>query len=459
LGYEQSGSIISSLTEGLDALQGYYGRYLPAMTTTVFLPLGILVLVFPVDSISGIVMAVTAPLIPLFMVLIGKGAESLSQRQWKKMSFMAGYFLDVIRGLTTLKLFNASRREAEMIGRVCEEYRRDTMAVLRIAFLSSLTLEFFATVSIAIVAVLIGFRLLWGQISFQQGFFVLLIAPEFYLPLRRMGVYYHARMDAIGAAEKIAALVAYPPLANASQAEMPAGIKMRIRFDHVSFSYEDGRPALDDVCFLIKEEQSAALVGPSGSGKSTILALLLGFIEPQSGQIFINDVPLQSISKDEWWASMGWIPQNPTLFSGTVENNIRMAYPAASNEEIQDCARRAQIDFLARLVGEKGRGLSGGQIQRVAIARALIRKPRLLLLDEPTACLDAITETLVDNALAEYSQGHTAITVAHRLHTIQQSDIIIVLDRGKIVAQGTHEELAAQSSYYRSCLPASMEDA
>lgn len=448
---EGSGALVTMLGEGIEALEAYYARYLPAMALVVMIPLAILVFVFPHDWLSGVVMIVTAPLVPAFMILIGKGAEALNQKQWRKLARMSGHFLDVIQGLTTLKLFGASRREAAYIERIADDYRRDTMKVLRIAFLSSFMLEFLATVSIAVVAVLIGFRLMWGDMDFLSGFFVLLLAPEFYLPLRNMGAAYHARMEAIGAAEKMVTVMARPlPPALDELQKINGAAPLSIEFRDVYVAYEEGRPALNGVSFTVAAGQKIALVGPTGAGKSTVMALLLGFIRPDSGQILINGTDLAALDIEAWRALVAWVPQNPHLFYGSVRDNIKLGAPGADDQAVQEAASQCYAaDFIAALpdgydtmIGERGYGLSGGQIQRLALARALLRDAPLMLLDEPSAALDRKTEAALQDSFAQGVKNKTVLTIAHRLHTIKEADEIIVLDQGQIVQQGNHKALA-----------------
>ena len=449
-----SGAILNMLTEGIEKIEAYYAQFLPAKTLMALLPLSILLVVAPLDWISGLVLVVTAPLIPLFMVLIGKGAESLNQKQWRKLARMSNHFLDVVQGITTLKIFNAARREGEMISKISEEYRRDTMVVLRLAFLSSVTLEFFSTVSIALVAVFIGFRLMWGSIEFFPGFFILLLVPEFYLPLRKMGAAYHARMEAIGAVDKMVEVMTAPVPGFDGRAEPHDSV---ISFRDVSFSYEEGRQVLDGVSFDIKPGQHVALIGPSGAGKTTIFSLLLGFVAPESGEIFVGGQNLADLDIEKWRSNISWVPQNPTLFYGSVLENIRMGVPDASQKTVQKLCKELGIDeFIQGLpygydaqIGENGYGLSGGQIQRIAIARAFLRDASLVLMDEPTASLDMETEKVLQRAMQDLSGGRSVLTIAHRLHTIRSADLIIFIEGGRIVARGTHEQLYKENEAYK----------
>ncbi len=482
---QRSGALAEDLTRGIEGLQDYYARYLPAMTLTALIPLAILLVVLPIDWLSGLVMLVTAPLIPVFMILIGQGVERVNQQQWKTLARMGAHFLDVIQGLTTLKLFNASRREAEVIARVSDDYRRSTMQVLRVAFLSSAVLEFFSTLGIAIVAVFIGFRLYQldlplpdllspPEISFFTGFFVLLLAPEFYLPLRNMGTHYHGRMEAVAAAERLVAILDTPlPPTPSTLRQLPARPPLLIRFDDVHFGYEAGRPALDGASFEIRPGERVALVGPSGAGKTTVANLLLGFIRPDSGHISVDGVDLSELDIDDWRRHLAWLPQNPRLFQGTLLDNIRLGLTDSqdgsengsesgsdartSMDAVRDAARRAHAaEFIDQLtlgydtpVGERGAGLSGGQIQRVALARAFLRDARLVILDEATANLDPASEALVQQAVDALARDRGMLIIAHRLATVRNADRILVIDAGRIVEDGDHASLVARDGPYR----------
>ena len=460
---ERSGDIVNTLSDGVEALEAYYARYLPAMSLMALVPLAILVFVFSHDWLAGVVMMVTAPLIPLFMILIGKGAEQRNQRQWRQLAWMSAHFLDVIQGLTTLRLFNASRREAQVIARISDDYRQGTMSVLRIAFLSSFVLEFFSTVSIAMVAVLIGFRLYWGEMDFMHGLFVLLLAPEFYLPLRNMGAQYHARMEAIGAAERIVEILDTPVAAASGKVTSVAELRQTdIRFESVSFRYPDGRQAVQDIDLVIRSGETLALVGASGAGKTTLINLLMGFLQPQGGRIRVGGVPLQDIAPEAWRRQLAWLPQKPQLFPGSVTDNIRLGMPRAGREAVHQAAALAQaVDFIEALpqgwdtrVGEAGQGLSGGQVQRLALARAFLKDAPLVILDEPTANLDVDSEARVHAAMRALAAGRTLILIAHRLRTVREADRIVVLDDGRIVQTGTHAELLQDSPHYRRMVTA-----
>jgi ATP-binding cassette subfamily C protein CydD len=453
---QSSGDIANTIVTGIDALEAYYARYLPNMSLTALVPLSILVFVLPQDWVSGLVLLLTAPLIPIFMILIGKGTETLNQQQWQLLSRMSARFLDSLQGLTTLKLFGVSRHEAEVVAALTEEYRIGTMKVLRVAFLSSVALEFMSTISIAMVAVFIGFRLFYGEMQFFNGFFVLLLAPEFYLPLRNMGTFYHARMEAIGAAQNLLKLLdtPIPPHAQATGGtqKLDAGQEVRIRFEAVTVRHAaDLPPALDAVSFAALPRGLTALVGASGAGKSTALHALMALVQPEAGRILVNETPLTALDATDWLRHVAWVPQRPHVFEGTVRDNIALGQSDAPQDEVERAARAAQAhDFIAALpqgydtpLGERGLGLSGGQVQRLALARALLKPAKLVLLDEATAQLDAQTQAQVGEAILALAKERCVILAAHRLSTVLQADHVVVLEAGRVIEQGAPADLLA----------------
>ncbi len=447
------GEIVSALSDGVRAVEPFFSRYLPATAQAAMLPTGILLVVAPLDWLSALVFLVTAPLIPLFMVLIGKGAEALNQRQWLRLQRMSGHFLDAVQGLATIKAFGAGARMVTEVGATAERYRRDTMAVLRIAFLSSLTLEFFSTVAIAIIAVLIGFRLLWGDLDYRTGLFILLLAPEFYGPLRTMGTAYHARMEALGAASRLVALDALPEPVVAGGMLRPAfGRGVAIRFEDVHLTYDDGRMALQGVSFAIEPGEAVAFAGPSGAGKSSIQALLLGFVSPTSGRILIDGHPLDRLDPAHWRRHLGFMPQRPKLFATSVRGNIAPGEADPDDSAILGAAAHAGVaGVIARLpqgfdtaIGNGGRQLSGGQESRIALARLFYRDAPLVLLDEPTAHLDDDSEALIHAAIAQLKGQRTLLVNAHRPASLALADRIIRVEAGR-VAVGEAEPAGAAS--------------
>lgn len=497
---ERSGELSNTLVEGVEALDAYFRQYLPQLVLAALIPLIVLVTVFPIDLLSGLVFLLTAPLIPVFMILIGKAAEALTSRQWTALSRMSAHFLDVLQGLTTLKLFDRSRQQVETIRLITDRFRRTTLGVLRVAFLSALVLEMVGTLSTAIIAVQIGLRLLAGRLPFVDALFILVLAPEFYLALRTLGLRFHAGMSGVAAAQRIFEVLETPPpsprrgyttrleLAQPTPWEkrhsrfstpsshtgergiVPAGATpsheskaavgppFRIAFHDVQAAYDDGsRPALNGVSFEIERGQTVALVGPTGAGKSTAAALLLRFVEPQAGQITVNGTPLAELPTKWWREQIAWVPQQPYLFAGSAAENIRLARPAATGAEIRAAAELARAhSFIAALpdgydtpLGERGARLSGGQAQRIALARAFLRDAPVVLLDEATANLDPASEALLREAMARLLRGRTALVIAHRLNTVTAADRIIVLEGGRIAETGTHAELLQAGGAYR----------
>ncbi len=456
----RTGELAGTVFDSVESIGRYYTGYLPQMALVAFIPLAILVFVVPTDWVSALIMVVSAPLIPLFMVLIGKGTEALNQSQWRTLARLSAHVFDAIEGLTTLKLFNASRAEIKMVSDISDDYRRSTMAVLRVAFLSSLALEFLATLSIAMVAVFIGFRLYYREIDFLPGFFVLLLAPEFYRPLRAMGTHYHARMDAIGASEAIVALLETPrPAMPSRPVAGPAPGAPTVRFERVGFAYA-GETVLDGIDLTLRPGRRVALVGPSGGGKTTVSQLLLGFATPASGRITADGTDLRDLSPDAWRRRIAWLPQRPTLFHGSVLDNIRLGRPDADIAAVRRAVARAEATALIgglpngydTMLGDRGQGLSGGEIQRIALARVFLKDADIVVLDEVSAGLDPETADLVARSVEALSPGRAILVIAHRLETVREADEILVLDRGRIVERGRHRDLARRAGPYASVM-------
>jgi ATP-binding cassette subfamily C protein CydD len=456
---QRTGAISSTLMEHVEGLHDFYAFYLPQLALAVAIPVAILCVVFPISWAAGGLLLLTAPLIPLFMMLVGMGAESISQRHFQALAQMSAHFLDVLQGLTTLKLFDRSHGEEQTVAGVSAEFRKRTMSVLRIAFLSSAVLEFFSCIAMALVAVYLGmtylgyvdFGIYGKSLTLSAGLFILLLAPEFYLPLRELGTHYHSRATAIGAAEEILNILTVPlPETGSASIDTGQSESIRIQCRNVHLSFEDGRrPVLKGVSFDIKPGEYVALLGASGSGKTTIVNLLLGFLQTEKGAVLVDDRPLDDFNMESWRNRIAWIGQNPILFHGTIRKNIHMGNPQASDDDIKRAARSARVlEFCVQLpagldtvVGEHGVGLSRGQAQRVALARAFLKNAPLIFLDEPTAGLDTENEQLVMNALQNLAAGRTVLLLTHRLSNIERSDRILILESGKILEHGTYPEL------------------
>jgi ATP-binding cassette subfamily C protein CydD len=456
----RTGDVVSTMFDAAESIRTYYAGYLPQRVLTAFIPLAILAFVLPTDWVSALILVLSAPLIPLFMILIGRGTEALNQAQWRKLAVLAAHLFDAIEGLTTLKLFCASRAETDAIASSSEAYRRTTMEVLRVAFLSSLALEFIATISIAMVAVYIGFRLYYRELDFLPGFTVLLLAPEFFRPLRAMGTQYHARMDAIGAAASIVALLeTKPPSSLAGTGTLTEGPLRSIRFEAVSFCY-DGRPALSGIDLVLERGRRTALVGPSGAGKTTLGQLLLGFVAPSEGRVTADGLDVATLSPASWRGRIAALPQRPTLFHGTVGDNIRLGVPGADAERVRRAVERAEAtDLVARLphgldtvLGDHGQGLSGGELQRIALARVFLADADVVVLDEPGAGLDDDTAALVERSIAALGPTCALLIIAHRLETVRGADEVLVLQDGTIVDRGLHRDLLRRSQVYTSVM-------
>lgn len=455
---ERTGELSNTLTEGIEALDAYFSQYLPQLVLAALVPLAILLFVFPLDWLSGIILLFTGPLIPIFMMLIGSAADALTRKQYSQLSLMSAHFLDVLQGLTTLKIFGRSRDQIETIARVSHQFRDTTLSVLRVAFLSAFALEMIATISTAIVAVQVGLRLLYSQLDFERAFFVLVLAPDFYLPLRLLGTRFHAGMSGVAAAARIFEILETKDKGRKTETRHSSFVlrPLSLVLNNVHYTYDATRPALNGVSFAIAPGQRVALVGHTGAGKSTIVHLVLRFIEPTRGEIFCGDISSREVSPEEWRAQIAWVPQLSYLFNDSVANNIRLARPAATMDQVIRAAQLAHADDFIRtlpqayetIIGERGARLSGGQAQRIALARAFLKDAPILILDEPTSNLDVETEALIQDAIEQLMRNKTVLIVTHRLNTAMCADQIIVLEQGRVAETGTHNLLMQQRGVY-----------
>lgn len=447
-----SGALIEAVTQGVDSLEPYVARFIPHLAIAALFPPLCILLLFPIDWRSGAVLLFSAPFIPLFMILIGKGAQRLNRQQWSRLAVMSGHLLDLIRGLPDLKICSAAKREATAVARVSEEYRHSTMAVLRVAFLSAFTLEFFTTVGTAVVAVIIGFRLLSGSLALVDGLFILLVAPEFYLPFRTLGLSYHSRMQGVAAAEQLAPLLAAVPASASLSAlsAVPDGT-LTITFSGVTFHHGGDRGGVTAVDLLLPAGTVTALVGASGAGKSTLAGLLLALASPQAGLICANGIDIGKFASAEWHRRLAWIPQKPFFFCGTVRENLRIGLADCSDTDIHVALEAAAaLSFVQQLpgaldyqLGDSGAGLSGGELRRLAITRVLLRRADLVILDEPTAGLDRENEQLVMAALVKLAKGRTLLLISHREETVRWADRVVRLVDGRIEQPVTATGLTA----------------
>jgi ATP-binding cassette subfamily C protein CydD len=462
---ESTGELVATASEGIERLDAYVSRYLPQLALTVFVPLLIVAFIFSIDWISATILLVTGPVIPLLMMLVGSYAEKEVQRQWLALSRMSAYFLDAVQGLPTLKLFGSSAAAQKRVTLLSDGFRKRTLKMLRIAFLSGAVLEFMSAVAIGLVAVTLGIRLLDGGIPFESAFLILLLTPEFYRPLRDLGVHRHAGMEGRAAAQRIieileTSLPVQPDVGADSSFPAPIdrpGSQLTITFTGVTYTYPGNeRPALDDIHLTLPAGTCTALVGRSGAGKSTLVNLLLRFMDVQAGQITVNDIPLAELPVEAWREYVALVPQRPYLFYGNVLANIRLARPNASDDEVEQAAELAgAMEFIQKLphgfateIGERGVRLSAGQAQRIAIARAFLKGAPLLILDEPTSSLDVNSELLIKHALERLARNRTVLVIAHRYNTIARADRVAVLADGRLVEVGEPTALLSSQGIY-----------
>ena len=439
LSQHKTGALTTTLIEQVNALQNFFSDYLPQMMITIILPLIILIVVWMQNWVAGLVLLITAPLIPLFMILIGLGVSSLNQKNFQQLSIMSAHFLDALQGLSTLVLFHRAKDELNRIETVSENFRKTTMSILRVAFLSSAALELFSTMAIAVIAVYLGLGLLGFihagfsvHITLQQALFILLLTPEFYAPLRQLGVFYHARAEAIAAATDI---LKFEPekkeISTNDHAIIFSEKKMSLAIQNLSFEYQTEKKIITHFNAEIDSGACVAITGKSGSGKSTLLQLIARFLTPTSGTIFVNHRDIAKIDSDSWYQHIALLQQHTRLFHTSIANNIALGNEAATKEQINDAAKKAGVflftDDLDQCIGENNAGFSGGQIQRIALARIILKDARMILLDEPTTYLDHENAEIIFSVIKTWRGKKTIIIATHDQRIIDLATQVISL--------------------------------
>ena len=441
---QRAGELVTNAVQGLSSLEAYFARYLPQLVLAVVVPVVILIYVFPHDLAAGTILLVTLPIIPLFMILIGLAARTATERRWRTLSLLSAHFLDAVKGLQTLKANDRAQRQVESLRETGEQYRKETMVTLRIAFLSSLVLELAAMMGTALVAAAVAIQLINGGLGFATALAVLLLAPELYLPIRMVGQQFHASTDGLTAAHRCFEVLDTPAAVSVPAAPLPSPDPRSgpVVLENVSFAYEGrGDAVLESIDLTLSPGEQLALVGPSGQGKSTVASLILRLLDPQSGRLLCDGVDLLEVDPKEWRQHLAWVPQRPTLFSATLAENIRLGRPDADDSALLRACTDAGLgrlldsmpQGLETPLGDGQRTLSAGETQRVALARAFLRDAPLVILDEPTAHLDAESSAAVGDAIARLSQSRSVLLIVHRPALAAAADRIVTLREGVLV--------------------------
>ena len=453
---ERHGDVIHMLTDGLEQVDAYVARYIPQILYAIMIPLIMGIAIVDTLPIIGIILIITVPLIPFFMILIGKQADRLNKEQWERMSFLSGHFLDVLQGITTLKLFGRAKDQIKVIGRLSEEFKYSTLRVLRVAFLSALVLELVSTISTALIAVYLGLTLLDGEISFFSAFFILLLAPEFYTPFRQLGAAFHTGMAGKTSILKYEEFMnRQPSLPIGGQSQLKGKVQA-IEIKDLTFTYEDSENGVQHISLVAKRNFPIMLVGESGAGKSTIAHIIGGFLTAPKGSVTIDGLDLCDIDIEWWRQQITYVSQHPHIMKGTLREVLSFGMDVSDKEILDACKEVQLLDVISRhadgldaVIGEGGLGLSGGERQRVALARAFLRKGQVLILDEVTAHLDVKTESIISTAIQRLMKDKLVIIIGHRLQTMHWASKLYVLKQGIIIQQGSYEELVAVDGYFK----------
>lgn len=462
---KQAGAWATLILEQVEEMQDYFAKYLPQMTLAGAVPLMILIVVFPQNWAAGVIFLLTAPLVPLFMALVGKKAAEANRKNFKALQRLSGHFYDRLQALTTIRLFNQADQQVEQLNAASEVFRKRTMSVLKIAFLSSAVLEFFTSVSIAITAVYFGFSFI-GELNFGNyglpltlftGLFILILAPEFYQPLRDLGAYYHAKQQAIGAAESLVEFLNIAVDESQSTTQVSSTESLQIEAKELIVTAQDGTHLVGPITISVEQGESIALVGHSGAGKTSLVNAVLGFL-PYKGSLKVNGIELKTIQAASWHQCISWVGQNPMLLHGTLLENLNLGDHSYSDQQIQHALHQSHSDEFVQTLGlnyqieDQMGGLSVGQAQRLALARAILQQGQLWIIDEPTASLDSTSEALIFDSLSQVTQHKTTLMITHQLSALSTVDRVLVMEKGQIVEQGSYAELFKQEGAFHQML-------